>query len=103
MKTSRIALAATIAATAAVLLTACGGPHSGQVHDKTRTEGHYESVPACAMYNSDHHCVIPSTRQQWYDPTWSLDIYNGDEHGWVSVTEARYNSVEIGDYVNLDG
>ncbi|MGW8431432.1 hypothetical protein ACWGJ9_09980 [Curtobacterium citreum] len=103
MKTSRIALAATIAATAAVLLTACGGPHSGQVHDKDHRDGYYSPSQVCTMYNTDGSCKMTTQQMHWVQPTWSLDIYNGDQHGWVSVTEARYNSVEIGDYVNLDG
>jgi hypothetical protein len=103
MKTSRIALATTIAATAALLLSACGGPHAGQVQDKRHSAGHYDSVPTCVMYNSSHLCVIHSTRQVWKDPSWSLNISNGEDQGWVDVTEYRYKSVNVGDYVNLDG
>ncbi len=83
-------------------LAACGAPKQGTVHDKRYSEGYYSTYFMCASYNTDGICTVNIPQQQWNPPSWALDIYNGDDHGWRSVTEGTYNSVQVGDYVNLE-
>lgn len=80
-------------------LAACGGPHQGTVHDKSYTPGHLYTTTICHLVGKTTICT-PQT--QYMGPSWELDIYNGDDHGWVSVNEGIYDSVRVGDYVDLD-
>lgn len=91
-----------VGAALVLALTGCGGPHKGTVHDKAHEPGHYTTESYCATYNKDHVCTYHAQRQRWVSPDWELDIYNGDDHGWVDVSEGVYKSVKIGDHVDLD-
>jgi hypothetical protein len=83
-------------------LAACGAPHQGVVHDKRYSEGYYYTTYICSAYNSNGTCSVQVPIQNWADPSWSLDIYNGDDHGWAYVSQSFYDSVKVGDDVNLD-
>lgn len=89
----RRAIAAVIAAALLVALTACGGPDHGIVHDKSHSDAYTSFLTICSKTCT----IIP----QYHGPTWSLDVYNGDEHGWVSVTEQTYNAYEVGDSIDF--
>lgn len=83
-------------------LAACGAPHQGVVHDKRYSPPSSYTVYDCYSRDKNGVCTFQVPRQQPIGPSWSLDIYNGDDHGWVDVNEGIYDSVQVGDSVNLD-
>jgi hypothetical protein len=83
-------------------LAACGGPHSGVVHDKRYTPAHTSTETYCSHYDSKHNCTFHSTRHHHYSASYSLDIYSGKDHGWVSVDRFVYKKAHIGKRIDVD-
>lgn len=83
---------------AVLALAGCSPISSGYITDKHHTEGYYYPVSYCVVYNSKGICTVWGTRQQWQPPTWKFDIQQGDDEGWVYVSEETYGLYEIGDY-----
>ncbi len=93
----------------AVLLGACGGPDSGKITDRSFTpeKEWYEKV--CAQYktekvkvnatktNTKQTCVKTKKVEREIDEVYQFHLDNGEEAGWVTVTEDEYNSYQNGD------
>lgn len=90
-------LAIFVAVLVVVLLAACA-PKTGVVHDKSYSAGYWYSSTYCAVYGKGGACTMWMPQQHYQPPIWELDLYEGDKHGWRSVSEAQFNSVGIGDY-----
>lgn len=109
MKTKRLVAALTVAASTALLLTACGAPAEGVVHDKRYSPASSYSTNDCVRYqtrrNSDgtsgsSYCVQYMTNWHHIPASYALDIYSqdGEKHGWKNVTKQEYNSLGVGDW-----
>ncbi len=84
-----------IAIIALITLTACGGPDHGTVRGKSYSP---ETIVMQCMAQPKGGCIM---YPQVYPASWSLDIYNGDEHGWKRVTEETYDAYKVGDYIDF--
>lgn len=80
-----------------LLLTACA-PKEGIVNNKAYHPGYWYTTTYCAVYGKNGACTMWMPHQQYSPPSWQLDLYKGDDHGWRGVSEAQFNSVRIGDY-----
>jgi len=101
----KIKLIASVVGAFAIALTlaGCGAPSEGKVHDKSYSEGYYYTTNICAAYDKNGFCTVNIPQQNYSPPSWSLDLYNGDKHGWKGVTEQEYNSVKVGDWYGTEG
>ena len=82
-----------------LLLTGCSSIDSGYVYDKIYEEGYYYvAYYQCMSYSSAGYCTIQVPVYQYDDPDWRLNIRNGDETGWVYVSEYTWNTYEVGDW-----
>ncbi len=94
----RKAAMAVVALVAAFMLTACGGPDHGTVHDKSHSPEQWISTTYCHPVGK---VTVCNPQMVHHPESWSLDVYNGDEHGWVDVTEETYDSYNVGDFVDF--
>ena len=83
-----------VAAAAGVLvLTGCGGPETGEVVDKDYSPAFTTTTSICSPVGNVTVCT-PQTH--YYPESWDLRLKNGDDEGWVGVSEETYNRCEIG-------
>ena len=82
---------------AVVLLAGCSPISSGIITGKTHHEGYYYTTTYCASWR-DGTCQFYMPQQNYQPPTWSFDLKDNKDTGWVYVGEGTYNSYEIGDY-----
>lgn len=80
-----------------LVLTACSSIDSGTVTDKHHRDGYYYTQMICASYNAQGLCTVHVPIQHYQPPTWRLDLREGEEEGWVYVSEGTYAATEIGD------
>lgn len=109
MKTKRLVAALSVAAGVAFLLTACGAPEEGIVHDKSYSAEYSYSTNDCVRYdtrrNADgtsgsSYCVQYQTNWHYVPASYSLDLYSkdGEKHGWKSVSREEYAQFAVGDW-----
>lgn len=91
-------LAALVLVASALLLSACSSINAGTITNKVAEPGMYMTTQSCAMYNKDGICSswVPITTYD--DPDWRFDIRDGDDSGWVYVSQDTFDTYEIGDY-----
>lgn len=91
-------LAALALVAAALFLTACSSIDEGTITQKASEPGYYVSSQTCVAYNKEGVCSQWMPTTTYYPPTWRFDIRQGDDKGWVYVSEDTYNDYEVGDY-----
>lgn len=95
----------------ALLLAGCGGPTSGTVIGKHYEPAHTDLVfipiqtgqvcTGSGTATSPRVCnpiMTPMPFQVYDDADWKLKLRNGDDTGWVSVSEGAYSEYEEGDH-----
>lgn len=92
------ALSGAIAVTGVLLLSGCGAPDSGYITDRKWSEAYTYYDQQCMMYNKDMICQMYIPVERNVPARYSFDIRDGDDHGWVSVTETTYSSYSVGDF-----
>ena len=79
-------------AIAAVALTGCSSISSGTITDKQYEKARtYTTLQYCGKA-----CFIPIVHHD--DPDWRFDISDGDDEGYVYVSNKTYDEYEVGDY-----
>lgn len=95
-------LAAVALLVGALLLTACSSISSGTITNKVAEPGMYTTTQSCAGYNKDGACSVWVPITSYDDPDWRFDIREGDDSGWVYVSQDTFDRYEVGDYFALD-
>lgn len=89
MKRKRIAAVLVIAAS----LTGCSTMKAGTVIDKSHDEARTTFTTICSGQP-----LICRPQPIYDDEDWDLQIREGDQEGWVGVSEETFDRVEVGDY-----
>lgn len=89
-----------------MLLAACAGaPDSGKVTDKNFTDEVEWTERVCAKYQkkktgtstTKQVCVKWKNVERETDEIYELHLDDGEDSGWVSVSEEDYNEYAVGD------
>ena len=83
-----------------LLIAACTGISTGYVTGKTHTEQYSYVQMICAGFNSKGVCTVWVPHTVVVPEKWRLELKNGDDAGWVYVSEATYEAIEVGDMFN---
>ena len=84
----------------ALVLVACSPISTGFVTGKTNTPAYTYIQMICASYNSKGFCMTWVPNTIYVPERWKLDLQNGDQTGWVYVSEATYDGIAVGDVFN---
>lgn len=96
MKTRLLVVASVLGLS--VALAACGGPSvtSGKVIDKTYT----------AAYNQPYVIMVgkvPVTEEEYVAADWSIELKDGEQTGWIDVSQSTYDHEHNGDQYTVPG
>lgn len=81
------------------VLTGCVSAISkGTITSKENRPAYYSTTMVCSGYNSKGGCTVWVPIQNYHAPTWWFNLAEGEETGWVYVTETTYGQYEPGDY-----
>lgn len=106
----RLAAALSVATGIALLLSGCGAPEQGVVHDKRYSAAYTYTTNDCVRYVSrgttadgasrGSYCAQYTTNFHYVPASYSLDLYSkdGDKHGWKSVSSGEYEKFAVGDW-----
>ena len=94
-------------AAAAAVLTGCSPISEGRITQKTHEEA-YDSTYytyQCISRHSDGTCSVnmPIPHTQHYPEEWGFDLTDGEQNGWVDVSEDTWNRYDVGDYYEKGG
>ena len=80
-------------------LVGCGSSISaGTVTEKSYSPEYQYMTQQCAGYNKDGACTVWMPIWHTMPESFTLDLRDGEKDGYVRVSEAEYESYEVGDY-----
>lgn len=53
---------------------------------------------SCSGTGAQRTCTTTPGHFTYYPASWQLYVVNGDDKGWVSVSEGTYDQAHVGDY-----
>lgn len=82
----------------ALLLVGCSYITSGTITAKDHKDAYRYSTMQCSMIRSNGTCGAFITT--WHDvpEKWYFGLDDGENTGWVSVTQSTYEQFEVGDH-----
>lgn len=85
-----------------LILAGCSSISAGTITNKVAEPGMYTTTQSCAGYNKDGACSVWVPITSYDDPDWRFDIQEGDDRGWVYVSQDTFDRYEVGDYFAVD-
>lgn len=83
-----------------LLVSACA-PDQGTIEKKKYVE-EYEywvaGTTSCTGTGAQQRCTNTPGYYQYVPDSYRLYVVNGDDKGWISVSEGTYESAHVGDY-----
>lgn len=92
---------------AVFILSGCSASISeGTVVNKTHEDGYYYTTMMCSVYDKNGFCTSYVPIQNYNPESWEITISGKDDEGSTvtanySVSESRYETIEIGAYVSF--
>lgn len=84
-----------------LLLVGCA-PEEGTVKQKQFVAEHYNDWVSfmCVVYASNGTCAsqMPIFHHDYVPPDWQVYLVNGEDEGWVSVSQYDWDRLETGSY-----
>lgn len=81
-----------------ISLTACA-PQQGTVSEKDYDEGYsYWQAGTTTCSGTPSRCTTTPGYMVYVPDSYDLLIVNGDDKGWVGVSQRTFDSTEVGDY-----
>ena len=81
-----------------LLLVGCSSITSGTITAKDHKDAYSYTTPQCSMFRTNGTCAIYIYVNHDVPEKWYFGLDDGEDTGWVSVTEDTYNGFEIGDH-----
>lgn len=85
---------------AALALAGCSAIDAGYITEKEYSPSYVYYVNQCFAYNKDGLCTMNIPQPRTHPESWRFDLKNGEEEGWIYVSESTFDAYEVGDWVS---
>ena len=86
---------------ATLLLAGCSAISAGRITEKVIEPANTWIQMVCSGYNDKGFCSVWVPVYHYDDQDWRFDISDGEQEGFVYVTEGTFNYYNVGDWFEV--